>query len=531
MLIFRNIEDIAEFLAKIPNGNLSVFFGAGVSLNSGIPLANMLKMKVLEAIKMEQYWEVLKPIPFEQFMEFLFRFSDEGLDLMDVFKKGSPNLFHLLLAYLIQCNKVKNVMTTNFDMLLEKACCDIGIFLNRFYQEQHFIHKNINYPSLIKIHGSIEVPQTARMFLFDISKAENVICRRKILEDFFCKSDEEFILVMGYSCSDKFDIIPFLNSLENSKKQILFIEHFNFENSDKILVTKNKGCFRHFKGYNIKCNTDLLLEKWANKEKFEISKTLIYPSDWEKYCINVVKYIGYRSKLFIAALLQHRTLFYESSLIFETLIKEQERALSVNEKIKVYCALSFNLFNLISIKKIKKSEMVDKYYYIRKAKNLIKDYPDIEQSYKSMVYSQYAKLFILDKKIKEAIEMYNRIEAILNRDSSTDKECKYAMFYNGLGELYEYMYRKTKDISYFALAKENYKLSFDFFTNKGGYMLEKGIIYYNLANILLEEPNPDFEKIKLYISESSNISKMLGDYVGQKLCVQLRKKYNKKVNI
>ena len=321
----NNVEDVASFLSQISDRNLGVFYGAGMSYNSGLPLANELKWHLLKYLCGEEYinmldlyWEYLKPVPFEKFMEFVFGFAEFELSLLEIFKEGVPNSFHYLLAYLMQKDRLINVMTTNFDLLLEKACASCNVNISRLYSEENFNIENITYPCYIKIHGSIEEPKTSRIFLSDITKVENIKCRNSLLKYFFESSDEEYIIVLGYSCSDSFDILPFLNNITKSNKTIIFIEHTD----DRSIFACNNLChLSRLNGINIKCNTDLLIDSWSIKECFSNNKMDSCTPVWHNYIHNLPK-CTFSGILTIAALLQHRTMWAESSSLFKAILNK-----------------------------------------------------------------------------------------------------------------------------------------------------------------------------------------------------------------
>lgn len=532
---FRNIEDIADFLSEIPDEKLSVFYGAGMSLNAGLPLANQLKWEILYKLcrgdknKANDYWDYLMPIPFEKFMEFVINCAEQELDILDIFKLGEPCLFHTLVAHLIKHRRIKNIMTTNFDMLLEMACSNLDFDIQRLYSENHFNERQITLPCYIKIHGSIEDPKSSRIFIKDISKNDNIQCRNIMLKYLFCDSDEKYVIIFGYSCSDAFDIIPYIEGIQTPSKEILFIEHSPDIHPSEAVVTKNKGCLKHFTGYNIKCNTDSLIEAWSIKEQCKTTKTKVINPIWKKYC-NKIDNLTYSAKFTIAALLQHRTLWSESSKVFEELLSDYDDQLPIVKKIDIYNALSFNLYNQLISKKIKKSE-IDKYCYIKKAEKLLIETGRIsDKVLYCKVYSQYAKMLIFDCKFEDAKLIYENIGNTLLDDDADDRKFHKATFNNSMGELYYSMYKKNKDSRYLKEAMQYYRYSSNFFAENGGYLLEKGIAYSNLAEVLIDKLDNDkheVEVIELYIKEAENISKLIGDSVGKVECKRLRKKLKK----
>ena len=525
MKSIKTIEDISNFLFNIPSGHMSIFFGAGVSFNSGLPLANELKKEILNQFNMSNYWNMLMDIPFENFMEFLCGFADKNLALLNIFNLGEPCLFHLLIAHLIRYERIQNIMTTNFDLLLEKACQKNRTALQRLYTEQQFKKVKIEAPCYIKIHGSIENIKSSRIFLKDISKIENIQCRDKILKYFFSDSNEEYIIVFGYSCSDVFDITPFLNTLTRPKKRVIFIEHHN--KCKKIKISRNKGCFKNFRGFTIQCDTNQLIEKWATKEFFQQQKTSIMQPLWKDDCRMISHSIQHRAKFVIAALLQHCTLWRESTILFSEFLDEHEESLTDTEKVKIYSALSFNLYNLIISKAID-PKSICKYKYIQKADKILKENPTIDAYIYKTTYLKYAKLLTLDNRINEALLVYEAIDNIpLNKDNP-DFAFQQASLQNNIGELHFSLYKQTKNRKYLKIAQQNYQDAFHFFQDIGGYVLEKGISFLHFAEILLVDKKPDFKQISKHISNAIKIAQIIGYQDGLKKSKQLKHELYKK---
>lgn len=534
----RNIKDVANFLSEIPSEKLSIFYGAGMSLNAGLPLANQLKWEILYKLcrgdknKTKDYWAYFEPIPFEKFMEFVINCAEQELCILDIFNQGEPCLFHILIAHLIKHHRIKNILTTNFDMLLEQACSNLGVNIQRLYSEKHFSEKTITLPCYIKIHGSIEEPRTSRIFIKDISRNDNIQYRNRMLKYLFCDSDEKYVIIFGYSCSDAFDIIPYIEGIETPSKGIIFIEHSPDLHPSEAVVTKNKGCLKHFTGYNIKCNTDSLIEAWSAKEQCKTTKTTVTNPVWKAPC-NEIENLTYSAKFIIAAILQHRTLWSESSKVFEELLSDYDSQIPIAKKIDIYNALSFNLYNQLVSRKIKKSE-INKYYYIKKAEKLLieADYISDKVLYRK-VYSQYAKMLIFDCRFEEAKLMYDNIGNTLLNDNAEDRKFYEAIFNNSMGELYYSIYKKNKDSRSLTEAIQYYRLSFNYFAENGGYLIEKGIAYSNLAEVLIDKLDRDKHEVKvieLYIKEAENISKLIGDSAGKAECKRLRKKLKKKLD-
>lgn len=118
---------IDEIIEKINLCETVIFCGAGISLNSGLPIVNQLVPYFLEKLKIPDEDVQLivdmnnnPKIPFEVFMEIIQEESKSEL-IFDIYDQGIPNTNHILLAKLIKAGKIKTIVTTNFDKLLERA--------------------------------------------------------------------------------------------------------------------------------------------------------------------------------------------------------------------------------------------------------------------------------------------------------------------------------------------------------------------------------------------------------------------------
>ncbi len=58
-------------------------------------------------------------LPFESFMETLIKNSQTTDGLLDIYKGAKPNKNHRLMAKLARIGKLKTIVTTNFDQLIE----------------------------------------------------------------------------------------------------------------------------------------------------------------------------------------------------------------------------------------------------------------------------------------------------------------------------------------------------------------------------------------------------------------------------
>ena len=88
---------IREISESIREKELAVFCGAGISRNSGLPLANELKRAILEKLPLnaaDRDEIMASALPFEAFIETLSENTDISR-LLDIFEQCSPNANHI----------------------------------------------------------------------------------------------------------------------------------------------------------------------------------------------------------------------------------------------------------------------------------------------------------------------------------------------------------------------------------------------------------------------------------------------------
>jgi tetratricopeptide (TPR) repeat protein len=285
--IEQTISTVCEILKS---KETAIFCGAGISFNSGLPLVNDLLSYILKLIEVNNIdaKKLLKSnLPFEAFIQTL---TDEvGVDdILEIFSKGEPNTNHDLIAELLNLGYVKTVLTTNFDILIEKALIKIGLEEGTNYQvfstEKEF--ENIDWQSniikIIKIHGCISNKEEMAITLKLVARKTIDQHKNNLISSFFSSTINPNLLVLGYSCSDLFDISPIIESVTDNKSQITFLEHYSSEieiKSENISLKDLKNPFQDYVGKRIYFQTDeftkqiwksILLKPYELK-KFEIS--------------------------------------------------------------------------------------------------------------------------------------------------------------------------------------------------------------------------------------------------------------------
>lgn len=268
----QNIQElILEISEKIKLKETAIFCGAGISFNSGLPLVNDLIKYILKSLDVEDSdsEKILNSnLPFEGFIQTL---TDEvSVDsILDIFLKGEPNVNHELIAGLINKGLVKTILTTNFDILIEKALNNLGLIKGENFQvystEKEF--EKIDWESdtikIIKIHGCVSDKKEMAITLKLVAKRTNIQNKNNVVSSFFSKTVNPNILVLGYSCSDLFDISPQIESIIEDKSQIFFLEHVFADSefyTEDISIKTYKNPFKNFKGQRVYINADTLIK-------------------------------------------------------------------------------------------------------------------------------------------------------------------------------------------------------------------------------------------------------------------------------
>lgn len=274
-----------KHLSSLDHGELAVFCGAGISRNSGLPTANELKKGILKKLPLS-HSEVDKIMewtgPFESFMEM---FSDtRGFSIiLDIFKLGTPNTNHIFIARLLKAGLTNVIATTNFDNLIEKALesKELGLKRNQDFnvliteeELENFQKRGSNLPIVLKLHGSIDNLDSIAITLKAVANQVNRENIQNIIENLFSSGSHQKILIVGYSCSDRFDIIPSIQAVQSNRKEVFMVEHNDKADTIDPKNPKNpknlknlKNPFIGYKGIRYVCRTESIVKHiWKSNE-------------------------------------------------------------------------------------------------------------------------------------------------------------------------------------------------------------------------------------------------------------------------
>jgi tetratricopeptide (TPR) repeat protein/NAD-dependent SIR2 family protein deacetylase len=455
MFDFRSLND----------GKIAIFAGAGISRDSGLPLAIEVKKSILiNLIKNKSdIKEIMRAdMPFEYFVQNLN--VDKSEQLFNFFNYGEPNTNHILIAKLAKIGIVKTILTTNFDLLFEKALTQEGLEFSTYCDDEEI--QNINWQNfkneinIFKIHGSIEKYDSLKNTLNSVGQGLTT-CKRKVIDYVFSEGSHNKIIVLGYSCSDKFDINSYLYKLRNKPKKVIFIQHNDFNQIIPRELTElgTYNPFCNFNGCLIKCNTRVFIKNFWKFYEDEIGPFIDqkFTFDWERHLKAWYDYINSNG----------------------------------------LCDLiSGQLFHSIS-----KYEKAKKYYM--KCLKIVE-----EKEIPFGIYQCHLLLGNVNQKLSlysEAISHYNNAFIVaMAFESDNTIETKEAHCYANLGNLFVRINDFTQAIINLEIALEIYK--------KLKIPIEESRVCMSLGYCYLE--TKDFENALSSFEHSLKIKRSIGDFVG-----------------
>lgn len=336
-----SIDQTLEGVVKsLRSGTTTIMCGAGISRWSGLPMAVELVKHVLTEVGASQEdiatltGSGKLPLPFELFIEILL---EDGIDFIsEVYAAGEPNLNHILFAKMMKMGYLRTIVTTNFDRLIERALEAEGLAAGSGYdllsRESDFARIDWSEPKcrLIKIHGTVDDPTTLAATIRAITAQRPSESRRSVVEHVFSIGADANVLVLGYSCSDVFDIAPQIESLGPSLKCIVLNEYSKDSYIEPISQRNDNNAFKQFQnGWRLGYDTDILVDRlWKelvgpNPPKREQART-----NWEDI-VSIMLRRGPRTYLlrhyFPAQLLFQMGKHESSRSHLEQAMKEAER--------------------------------------------------------------------------------------------------------------------------------------------------------------------------------------------------------------
>lgn len=527
-------EKLAKELAQvIRQGNVGFFFGAGMSKHSGIPTARTIIDKIVMSLGFapEQAEKIRElKYPFEVFLELLSIYASpkKMRKMLKIYDLGDPTQFHRLTRKLVEEKFVTQLMTTNFDKLIEGTNINN---INVVYHEKYFQNLSSQVVNYIKIHGGSQRKNTIRTVISSIARKKLRTQRKKAMRFFFNEAWLKTIFVFGYSCSDKMDITPCLREIKNSKTNIIFIEHA----SDNKISTIPKD--NPFEGFGIsskciRCDTDNLI--WELSKCFDLSAsrtTVQKELDINKY----LDYgcLSYGAKCLFAAKLLLRNGHYEDAAnILQQALQNEGRNTAWAEMI----SLLFEVFHNIHTQTKKDicdilpsgASILSLVEDRKAAQAIFAEIPDKKESCNKVgeLNLHWGHLLLSLRKYDGAILAYSSAMQRFKKTSNTYRvyQCKNnianTIFWRWKGNAssmpQETVYQRCYSEWHSCLR----------YFSQSQYVFEKEIAYENMAELLLVFKKTQKKRILHYISEARKLSEYLNDQTGCDNCKKLKNKAN-----
>ncbi|MDR2007641.1 MAG: SIR2 family protein [Alphaproteobacteria bacterium] len=226
--IFEQYQNIINELSE---KKIAIFCGAGISLDSGVPIVYKFYEEFLPFLFDNEDVEFINRIiketdfPFERIIESVLSYTENDFSLLDFFKYGEPNTIHTIIAKMTNKSWVDEIYTTNFDLLIEKALQQEKVEYEKYYKEEHFSNiSNPNKKQLFKVHGTIDNQDSIRTTLEKITQESLFKERKGIIQHLYASGNHDVVLIMGYSFSDRFDISNYIAEIDITK-QVIVIDY------------------------------------------------------------------------------------------------------------------------------------------------------------------------------------------------------------------------------------------------------------------------------------------------------------------
>ncbi len=501
-------NDISEIIQNlkthIRSKELILFCGSGISCDSGLPTAYGLTDKLLEVI-MNKNMHLVQivsqaDIPFEYFIESVSKLIPIEI-ILSTFQHGQPNFIHYVLSALMNEKNVRIITTTNFDLCFEKALDDSGTTYKKIVHEKKFSKFSHKHNTLIKIHGCINQPESIRSTLESVVDKSKINKRFPAIKRIFGAGCDSLVLVLGYSCSDKFDITELVQRIpKKDRSGIAYVSHIRTEETkewkmakltgdvdDLKIETKENDFLKDYSGYYITANTNKFLKElikelglanvpdpkkiWWNENIDEFEKAISIRKGIREVIAGVLLTMSVQFPLAVEQF--HKALEIaiqekDQELIFSCLLNRGIAYLSQGQYPNVF------------------SDMQTAFPLSRKIKN---------RSGESKIHEILGAIYMRSANAKKAVYHHKKALSIEKR---LGRKSRIADCYNNIGA-------STTDYRYAVKVLKKAQVLYESTANLRGEMLCK--INFGNAYCNMEE----FEISKKYYKEALDISIYLGD--------------------
>ena len=512
-----------------PEATLTFLVGAGCSLDppsclpAGKPMMEAIIKYTCDDSEIKRILN-LEELRFETLVEIIRDRLDPELKLIDFYGQcDKPNLHHFFLSEMIQ--KGHFVMTTNFDFLIEHALLqsnvpreEIKIIITKadfeYYNNPDDLFKQ-GKKTLYKIHGStqniIKGEKTRDTLIATIQafgsnkEGLNVFQVEPFKQKLFHNiTDKRSLVIMGYSGSDDFDIVPTLKVLKNIKDVIWinFIKDDGYQ--EKIYeIEDNEVDIRNDKVnqilseiqrmkyashvYRVDTNTSRLInELIKDKSKLSNENFSLSPTDWLKTQIKIPNEI---IKYTIPALIYMEFDMYEDALRCQNIV------LQIAEEIgdKTWKAPTLNNIAMIYQNQRNLPEALK---WFEEALNLTEEIGNLAG--KGTILDHIGSIFKMRGDVEGALKKFEESLKIAEEFGNLNSQ---AICLNNIGDLYEIL-------GYFPEALDHFRKALEITENLGDLhkkstlLNNMGKIYYSLQ---------DYKKALEFYEEALKICEQLGN--------------------
>jgi|GEM_PF-6861070 hypothetical protein len=218
-------EEFQEVVNLLRKGEIVLWAGSGLSLCAGYPTSDDIIETIMSKVPQDQKYffkeSSLKEIAEEY--ETLFDRTQLNEILIELFRiEPKSQKYHEILPLIPQ---LKSIITTNYDTLFERVYGDLLKVI--VTNEDVVASKNKQRIQLLKIHGTIEQPETIRITTSDYQAFFNEEqSRNPLWTEIKSLCTKNSILFIGYSLKDsdvKYLIYQILDQLKDSHKEIFLI--------------------------------------------------------------------------------------------------------------------------------------------------------------------------------------------------------------------------------------------------------------------------------------------------------------------
>lgn len=213
--------------------NVKILCGAGISRDSGMPIVYQYLSYLFKKTGFNEFAKsqlLSADLPFEFWIEEYENFNKENFyNLIKIYNSDNfkPNKNHLLLSSIMKSDKCDVIYTTNFDVLLEKSFDISNLKYSLLYNDNHFKDIDSFSNKLVKLHGCASDEESICTTLKSIVNKNTSTAFKNIITDMISYKENSILLVLGYSCSDIFDIGPIIENYKHKSIKVVYIEHSN----------------------------------------------------------------------------------------------------------------------------------------------------------------------------------------------------------------------------------------------------------------------------------------------------------------